>query len=142
MHDARRREQRDGREGEGAEALGPGNAAEEQPPQEDRQRAAEDAAEDAVERGLGDDGGEGDPGQPLQRHGEHAGPQPQRLPPGGFVGECGRHARHYPPGEPPVSCFLDGLLFSMACRLGAGSSSPLWTYCLGSRSPDPPWSLS
>src|SRR4051812_216161 len=51
MHDARRREQRDGREGEGAQALGPGKAAEEQPPREDRQPAAEDAAEDAVEPG-------------------------------------------------------------------------------------------
>ncbi len=47
--------------------------------------------------GLGHDDGDDKPDQPLQHHGDHAGPQPERLPRSRFVGLSDGHVRRYAP---------------------------------------------
>ena len=40
---------------------------------------ADESAKHAEDHGLGNDEGDDEPDQPLQHHGDHAGPQPERL---------------------------------------------------------------
>jgi hypothetical protein len=81
VNHARCCEQRNGHEDEGGDALDPVRSAEEQPPDDDSQSAAEDSAQNPVESGLGNEAGKDHPSQPLQYDGEHAGPHSERLRP-------------------------------------------------------------
>src|SRR5256885_12435736 len=57
--------------------------------------------------------------EPLQHHGEHAGPQPERLPSGGFVRLCVGHARPYPASVPLVSGVRAGSQDRKSTRLNS-----------------------
>jgi hypothetical protein len=81
VNETRSCKERDGYEHEGDEAVNPGRSAEEQPPHDHSESAAEDSAQNPVERSLGNDAGQDHPGQPLQHHGEYAGPHSERFRP-------------------------------------------------------------
>ena len=75
MGDARHRERRNDHQDDGAQALGPGCPAEEQPPHDDG-KSTGDSTEDAEAGGARRDQGQEEHDQPSQHHGDHAGPEP------------------------------------------------------------------
>src|SRR5207247_5332688 len=89
VNDALRRSHGADHQDEGAHALQPGRPAEEQPPDNDRQPAG-GPAEYRGATGLGHDEGDDEEAQPLQRHGDDPGPQPERSSGGPFaaLGVC------------------------------------------------------
>src|SRR5262249_44105627 len=72
-------------------APGPGRRAKKHPPPEAHQ-PADASANHRVEYGIGNDDGDDEPDQPLQRHGDNAGQQPERFLGSRFIGILDVHA--------------------------------------------------